>query len=331
MKRKHFLSFCLLVPLLASCGGSGNIPITTEDYGHTLSMSGDEFKILQLTDIHWCLSTNIPRQKEYMDLLVEKTNPDFIVITGDSLFTATKNIASALYDYIDSLDIPYAVVYGNHDMQGMWSNAWMNENVVRENAAFSILNDEIPGFTNWYIDIEKDGETIWQLFGIDSNSYQQDGVSYDYDYIREEQVDWYESCVKEGVPSLGFIHIPLQEWKKAQEEDPDGIIGEMTEGNSPSSTPSAFFESAKNHNMKGIFCGHDHANDWNGVYEGVVLGYGVKCGKELYYGVSEDGYDITGAALYTIRSDKSFQIRHIYLDNDTFEFMGDVSWEDSAL
>ena len=62
MKRKHFLSFCLLVPLLASCGRGGNIPITTEDYGHTLSMSGDEFKILQLTDIHWCLSTNIPRQ-----------------------------------------------------------------------------------------------------------------------------------------------------------------------------------------------------------------------------------------------------------------------------
>ncbi len=330
-------SLALLPFLLASCTA-----IEPDDYRKVISMERDDFRVLQLTDIHWSLSTNIPRQKEYMDILVEHSDPDLIVITGDALFTATKNIATMLYDYIDSLGIPYAVVYGNHDMQGMWSSSWMDQNIVRENAAFSIVQDDVDGRTNWVIDIERDGETVWQVFGIDSNSYMADGLLYQYDYIQESQVQWFQGMAEEGVPSIGFLHIPLWEYAYAYQEDPDGIIGELREPDSatpglvdevgevpfyPSSVHSSFFDAAREAGMRGIFGGHDHSNDWVGMYEGVALGYGVKCGRELYYGVSEEGYDLTGAALYTLGIDESLQITHMYLDNTTLEFTNEVTVE----
>ena len=317
MKKKQVLSLLFLVPFLFSCGTTSSLK--EGKYVHTLKMEREDFKILQFSDIHWCLSTNIPRQIEYMNLLVKEANPDFIVITGDALFTATKPIAERLYTYIDSLNIPYGVVYGNHDMQGMWSTEWMNENIMRKNAAFVVWEDDLPGETNWVVNVEKDGHTKWQIFGFDSHSYIQDGVSYEYGTVTEEQVQWYEKYALNDVPSLGFLHIPLQEYILAEEENPEGIIGEMGEGHSVSTTPSRLFSSAKDHGMKGIFCGHDHANNWVGTYEGVALGYGMKCGRELYYGVTSEGYDMTGGALYTLHENKSFQIEHIFLDNSTFE------------
>lgn len=338
MKKKLSIPSLLFLPLLlASCTGAG-----PEDYIQTLAMERDDFRILQLTDIHWSLSTNIPRQKEYMDILVEHSDPDLIVITGDALFTATKNIAAMLYDYIDSLGIPYGVVYGNHDMQGMWSSSWMDRNIVRENAAFRIVQDDMQGRTNWAINIEKNDEIVWQVIGIDSNSYMADGLLYQYDYIHDDQVSWFQSVAEEGVPSIGFLHIPLWEYAYAYEENPEGIIGELREPDSatpglveecgevpfyPSSVHSAFFEAAKDAGMRGIFAGHDHSNDWVGMYEGVALGYGVKCGRELYYGVSEHGYDLTGAALYTLGTDESLQITHMYLDNTTMEFTNEITVE----
>ena len=338
MKLKLAVPSLVLLPfLLASCTA-----IEPDDYRKVISMERDDFRVLQLTDIHWSLSTNIPRQKEYMDILVKHSDPDLIVITGDALFTATKNIATMLYDYIDSLGIPYAVVYGNHDMQGMWSSSWMDQNIVRENAAFSIVQDDVDGRTNWVIDIERGGETVWQVFGIDSNSYMADGLLYQYDYIQESQVQWFQGMVEEGVPSIGFLHIPLWEYAYAYQENPDGIIGELREPDSatpglvdevgevpfyPSSVHSSFFDAAREAGMRGIFGGHDHSNDWVGMYEGVALGYGVKCGRELYYGVSEEGYDLTGGALYTLGIDETLQITHMYLNNTTLEFTNEVTVE----
>jgi ribosomal protein L20A (L18A) len=35
---------------------------------------------------------------------------------------------------------------------------------------------------------------------------------------------------------------------------------------------------AKKYNVKGIFAGHDHLNDFQGFYKEVMLGYGRKSG-----------------------------------------------------
>ncbi len=54
------------------------------------------------------------------------------------------------------------------------------------------------------------------------------------------------------------------------------------------------------------------------MYEDVAIGFGVKSGRELEYAVSDDGFDITGAASYTLHSDGSFTIGHHYVDMDDF-------------
>ena len=86
-----------------------------------------DFKILQLTDLHLgfgILSRN--RDKLALDAvrkLIKKSKPDLIVLTGDSIFpflpkSGTLNNrkqAKKLMAFLDSFEIPYTLVFGNHD------------------------------------------------------------------------------------------------------------------------------------------------------------------------------------------------------------------------
>lgn len=334
---------CSLVGLLAlsSCGVPP-VALDSEDYVTNLEMEGDEFRVLQLTDIHWSFNTDMKAQSAYLTALVEYAKPDCLMITGDSLLDATKDIATRLYSLIDSFNIPYGVTYGNHDMQGLWSTKWMNELISSgENAIFKPVNDRLHGETNFVANVKKDGKTVWQLYGIDSNTYVQRGLTYEYDRIQESQVEWYvaqaEKAKRENggqyVPAMSYFHIPLWEWAEAWYLNPEGELGELNEKHTnvvagltdgrdpipfyPGDKDSTFFEEASVRGMKGMFTGHDHANDWVGMYEGVLVGYGVKTGNELYYSKSKkfEGFDLIGGSLASLKTDGSFKLEHIYMDN----------------
>ena len=140
-KRLAIPSLALLPLLLVSCTG-----LSAEDYMHDIAMEREDFRILQLTDIHWSLSTNIPRQKDYMDILVEHSDPDLIVITGDALFTATKNIATMLYDYIDSLKnsdltLKFRMKYRGVDVLMMDDVQFLSGKTGSQESLFHTFND----------------------------------------------------------------------------------------------------------------------------------------------------------------------------------------------
>ena len=82
------------------------------------------------------------------------------------------------------------------------------------------------------IGIGADGSLNQLLYLIDSNSYTGKGIN-DYDYIHEDQVQWYQDallaiCQEEGrtVPSTIFTHIPLQEYRTAYElyKEGDSVV-----------------------------------------------------------------------------------------------------------
>lgn len=349
-KQLLFLAFPLVVALSSCAISEKTYPL--EDYVREVEQNGTSFRVLQLTDIHWNMTTQVEKATEYLNNTIKVAKEkaggkiDLIAVTGDTLLVATKALADRIYEVIDSWNIPFFVTYGNHDLQGLWDKTWMNENVSspkRKNSLFVNLNDDVHGESNFVINWKKNNQTVWQIYSLDTGHYLgKDAVKYGYDYIHDDQVSWFEkeADLAKGSetnyrPSIVFGHIGLTEMTKAAEKaqkelqnadetgnpvsaNTNGYIGGYYhENNSPSKVNSSFFESAKSHGVKGMFVGHDHSNDAVFNYEDVILGYGVKANTELYYSnikFGEETMTLTGAALYTLKEDKTFDIEHIYID-----------------
>ncbi|MBQ7507754.1 MAG: metallophosphoesterase, partial [Spirochaetales bacterium] len=81
--------------------------------------SSKDFVILNLTDIQLGTSAfqiEFPRIRTMISALVEKVRPDLITMTGDMSYGCGPAIYG-ICSFIDSFEIPWAPVYGNHDFE----------------------------------------------------------------------------------------------------------------------------------------------------------------------------------------------------------------------
>lgn len=341
--KKACFAFLVFAISLASCAQNG-ASASQRDRTSPSSMefNGSSFKILQLTDIHFSYSTNIKHEGEFLTHSVKYADPDLIVITGDSLLNASKGVVDSLFSIFDSWKIPFYFLFGNHELQGFYSESWLMNKIYASEYCWnsSMGSTSKSGHTDSVLNLQKDGKTIFQVYSLDTHSSTNINGVYYYDNLKQDQIDWYESEAKKAkdnnggvnVPSLGFMHIPLWEIVDAYIENKGGIIGEIHEKATYKKVPALtkklgsplpfcpageyapFFPKAEEYGMKGIFFGHDHSNDWVGEYHNIALGYGVKADRELYYSVSSEGKDMIGGALYTVKEDASYSIKHFYLD-----------------
>lgn len=344
MKTKR-LGLLLLTPLVFSCANGANIPLNSEAYVVTMKSSHNEFNILQLTDIHWSYNTQIDEASKFLTAIVDaakkdKGHIDLIEITGDSLFIANKFIAAKLYETVNSWDIPFAFTCGNHDYQGHWSADWLNELVsAGSNALFpysATKHDNVSGETNYVINVQWNNKDTWQLYHLDTKNLINSGGSYDYDYIRDDQVEWYKaqtdaSKAKNGkyLPSITYCHIPTIEIYDYSKTTPvGGVVQEDDPYFFPGNHPSDYLEVALERNMKGMFFGHDHSNDAVWKYKDALLGYGVKANYELYYTSDKDtNKTLTGGAIVSLKQDETYTLKHFYIDEIGSSKETYKSWE----
>ncbi len=78
-----------------------------------------EFKILQFTDTHFRWDKGDEKTvSTMMTEAIEAENPDFIIITGDLIYsTNVEKALQQLFAPIVDSGIPFAFVFGNHDHQ----------------------------------------------------------------------------------------------------------------------------------------------------------------------------------------------------------------------
>ena len=251
MKNKALIKIGPLFALaLTACGKTYEV----KDYMLELAWK-DDYRILQLNDIHIGMKDDQTLQFDYLDKVIndERANADLIVLNGDLFTFADRTTAKRLFSWMDEHKIYWTVTLGNHDEQAFFSIDWMtgylnklNDKRVedeykhkeekRSYCVFKdIQDDDIMGNCNFTINLMKDGKVKEQVILMDSNRYNfgqyEDYESYTgYDCIHDEQVKWYEDVVKYTkennggvtVPSVAFFHIPFPEFETAWEEAKKG-------------------------------------------------------------------------------------------------------------
>ncbi|MEG0034622.1 MAG: metallophosphoesterase [Bacilli bacterium] len=298
-----------ILAILTSCGGSRHYD--PEHYIVKMAYK-DNFKIMQLTDMHFGTSTNVDRQFKFLSKNITDASPDLIIITGDSFMISNKAIVNSVLKFIDSFNIKFAFTYGNHDNQGEYDSNYIADELMKCKNIVNPdeRNDDITGYNNFAIDLVDDdkNDIKYRLMVIDSNSYHYIGPKYAYDIIHEDQLNHfkklYEFSKDKEYEALAFYHIPIYEYKFAHEAyKTDKSIGRGANQEPPSvgykSTNA--FDVFKGINVKGMIIGHDHINDTDILYKDVMLSYGIKSTDEIYHDKEMVGYK-----LITLNDDKPY-------------------------
>lgn len=301
---------------------------------------GRPFKILQLTDIHlgagWVSSKRDKLALQAVKKLIDASNPDLIVITGDLFYPiwpltgSANNLRGAkmLGNVLKEAGIPWCFVFGNHDTE-MTSRA-NKDGIAKyymeyENCLFEKGEEGLTGCGNYCIRLEtSDGKPCQLLMMIDSNQYTGKSFFSGFDVIHEDQIEWYKKTVKEQsgegelLPSLAFYHIPPKEfkegWEKCFRGDKDVIYhhGFVLEKDNyfgyPKETEGKFFsEMVEFGSCKGMFMGHDHLNTLSITYQGIRLTYGMSI-DYLAYVPTAHWKTQRGGTIIEINDDGSFEV-----------------------
>ena len=242
------------------------------------------------------------------------------VITGGcETRLAVKQAINNVVWPMESRGIPWAVTYGNHDEDSFSASGVDEAGMLAMYRSYEYnMNAEnikgVTGTSNTIVSIgstakkNRDAFTLWLM---DSGRYApgaingQDFAGYPtWDWLRMDQVAWYreqsqrlEKHRGRKVPGLMFLHIALWEHRfmwwggvdtrtaadAARGKARHGIVGERNEDECPGPFNSGMYNAIlERGDVKGVFVGHDHINDYVGDYYGVMLGYAPGTGFGAY-------------------------------------------------
>ena len=214
--------------------------------------SGREAVILQLTDPQiidatqvregvafsqqkvnfWQPSLINKRLFNDMRALIEEVNPDLILMTGDLVYGGYDDAGTSftrLADFMDSFDIPWAPVFGNHDNESQMGVDWQCDYLENcENCLFK--QRTLTGNGNYSIGIVQDGELKRVIFMLDSNGCAvmsdesfANGHSKKSGGFGDDQIAWYTNAAAkinsdfENIKYTFAFHIQLAAFEDAFE------------------------------------------------------------------------------------------------------------------
>lgn len=261
------------------------------------------FKIMTFTDIQLDDGDSTDLSFHIIDTFVEQEQPDLIAILGDIINDdaeyGCKNTFMSIISHLDSLDIPWAPVFGNHDqeycrpsysLKDITTEEMSEEFAKCENCMFIRGPQDVTGKSNYLINVYEEGtdKLFESLIFADSGGWGMD----------DTHAAFYEDCVNyakelnngEIVPSVFFDHIPLKQYEYAFEQSEANefrdVVGCAVVKPHATNTTEEVFNKIKEYGSTTIcICGHDHENAYYSEYEGVKLAFSMK---------TSEGNDIDG-------------------------------------
>lgn len=327
------------------------------------------FRVLAATDLHLDAPDkfsdyyNACSEKawELFKRTVEQEKPDLIVFVGD-LVTGGANVErmERFCREMDELGIFWCPLLGNHEGDNPYSISRAAMVKRFSEAEYCLMEGEkkklpdgtaVYGNGNYALHLLNDEEKVfYTLFFIDGGTdmNEEEIERYhvvlppgktEYEFIEPSQIEWYRGVLAEqpeGVPSVIFSHIPLQEYKEAYEfitendtkfdfgvPDEEGNCletGYRREGICCSNLQAGMFRAMQESGSTHTFiCGHDHVNDFRLTYKGINLWYNIPGGYNAYNVLSNRKWIkvgktdklLQGCNVYTFRDDGRLEVEDI--------------------
>ena len=266
----------------------------------------------------------------YIRETVEATKPDLIILTGDLIYGKYDNAGTSLTSlvhFMESLGVPWAPVFGNHDAESAKGIDWIcNQLKNAEHCLF--LQRELTGNSNYTVGIAQGYDLLRVFFMLDSNGGSASEASLANGHTKksvgfgEDQIDWYEDTaytIAEYSPNTHFsfaFHIQTAAFVDAYAKY--GFTNKDTESNpilidlldsqekgdfgylaadlkSAWDTDGRVWQGIADIGADSVFVGHEHCNSASVVYEGVRFQFGQKSSTyDRYNSIMPDGNFVTG-------------------------------------
>ena len=222
-----------------------------DEDGVAYFVTDDDFKVMQLTDVHLGGSIMSARKDRLainaIAAMINEEKPDLVIVTGDISFavpwggTLNNRFAHEMFGHImENLGVYWTVAFGNHDSElyNFYTRSQVADMYESEELAHCLFDrgpDDVFGDCNHIINVRNSRGIVTRSFIIiDTNTYTDEdplGFNWVYDNIHEDQIEWYRENIEkinaynksidesaETVKSLMFFHIPLMEVRDAYNE-----------------------------------------------------------------------------------------------------------------
>ncbi len=314
-----------------------------------------DFVVLNLTDVQlsaeeWtegATARNIAVHT--ITQLIKKTQPDLITLSGDLAWAGQESAYMALANFLESFNIPWALIWGNHDNQG---GSEFVEKIVDKYLACPHCvyerGDESLGNGNYVILIKENDTPVEAIIMMDSHDrfpYTNEKGETDLHWakVTPEQIVWYKqqiaSLKAQGcADATVMMHIPIYAYREASNEAyKEGInlqevsleqsqngecwkdgytdsYGVQYEAISSYPAEDGMFSAMKESGItKHILVGHDHVNNWIIRYQGICMVYALKTGLGCYWNPI-----LNGGTVLKINENGVYDVYHEYVDISDF-------------
>ena len=279
--------------------------------------AGRDVRVLQLSDIQIDEESSKPieenlenRYKKYVREVVEKSKPDLIVITGDNIRGKRDEEGAYFQDliaFMDSFEIPWAPIFGNHDAECPKGIEWMCDELL--GAKHCLFEPgEITGYGNYSVGIMQNNILTRVFYMMDTGGCAGasrasiDGAQMSAAVgFKEAQINWFvdeTQNLRRKCPEVNIavaMHIQPTVFKEAFKKY--GFINDATESNpinidkvgesgdfgylgadmkTPWDRNYVIFDTLVSAGVDLMLSGHEHANSGSAIYQGVRMQYGQK-------------------------------------------------------
>lgn len=292
---------------------------------HKLTYNEDgSFRIVVFADLHMQTGNEDARKavKNQIIKTVDKVNPNLVIFTGDNtLYSTTEEALRSNIDvfasYLEEKQIPWCHVFGNHDYDGGKGMTKEEQMAIYQSYEYCISKDleEVDyGVGNYVHAIyNRDGTIGSVIYFMDSGEYSR----YMYGFIQEGQINWYKETSEllqeynngNLIPAVMSFHIPLIENRYAYDNRGNTEIvysweGHLNEPVHPAEYDTELLETIwERGDVKAIFTGHDHKNDYSYNYKGVYLMSCPNISTLGYYDANIQGSRVIDLNLATINGE----------------------------
>ena len=283
-------------------------------------------KLLQLTDIQIIDASQVrvddrlrideinAWQPDAMDInvfnhiksLIAQTKPDMIFITGDMVYGSFDDLGTTMVRFcvfMDSLGIPWAPVFGNHDNETHMGVDWQCD--MLENSKNCLFcRGEVSGNGNYTVGIAVGEELVRVMHMLDSHGcLAKPGLFPDQlDMVRNNTKLLRQSQGK-NIPAFVCLHYPTEEFIEAamakgyetdgrtsytigvEVEAKDDDFGAKYQNYKKQSTipVPGFKKLVKECCVDAVFAGHYHTNNTCITYDNIKWVCGLKTGQYDYH------------------------------------------------